>query len=137
MLDVRRLRVLRSVVNSGSISAAAVNLGYTPSAISQQIAALEKEAGTALLEKVGRGVRLPHLLDAPYLVVLPRDHRLAGSDPVDLTELADEPWIDNEFPPGICRQIMLDGFAAAGFSPNFVVEADDYPTAQGFVAAGV
>src|SRR5437660_8671172 len=57
MLDVRRLRVLRSVVNSGSISAAAVNLGYTPSAISQQIAALEKEAGTALLEKVGRGVR--------------------------------------------------------------------------------
>jgi DNA-binding transcriptional LysR family regulator len=57
MLDVRRLRVLRSVVTSGSISAAAANLGYTPSAISQQIAALEKEARMPLLEKAGRGVR--------------------------------------------------------------------------------
>jgi DNA-binding transcriptional LysR family regulator len=32
---------------------------------------------------------------------------------------------------------MMDAFAAAGFTPNFVVESDDYPTAQGFVAAGV
>src|SRR5207253_587785 len=39
------------------ISAAARNLGYTPSAISQQLSALEREAGTELLERVGRGVR--------------------------------------------------------------------------------
>jgi DNA-binding transcriptional LysR family regulator len=57
MLDVRRMQVLRAVVTSGSVSAAATNLGYTPSAISQQIAALEKEAGVALLERSGRGVR--------------------------------------------------------------------------------
>ncbi len=57
MLDVRRMQVLRTVVTSGSVTAAATALGYTPSAISQQIAALEKEAGTALLERVGRGVR--------------------------------------------------------------------------------
>ncbi|MBP2322566.1 DNA-binding transcriptional LysR family regulator [Kibdelosporangium banguiense] len=57
MLDVRRLQILRAVVTSGSVTSAAGNLGYTPSAISQQLAVLEREAGTALLERVGRGVR--------------------------------------------------------------------------------
>ena len=51
------MQVLRAVVSSGSITAAAQNLGYTPSAVSQQMAALEKEAGIALLERTGRGVR--------------------------------------------------------------------------------
>lgn len=57
MLDVRRMQVLRAVVTSGSVSAAASNLGFTPSAISQQLSTLEKEAGTPLLEKAGRGLR--------------------------------------------------------------------------------
>ncbi len=57
MLDVRRMQVLRAVVTSGSVTAAAANLGYTPSAVSQQIGVLEKEAGIALLERFGRGVR--------------------------------------------------------------------------------
>ncbi|MEU0372917.1 LysR family transcriptional regulator [Streptomyces sp. NPDC006283] len=57
MLDLRRMQVLRAVVTSGSVTAAAAHLGYTPSAVSQQVAALEKEAGIALLERVGRGVR--------------------------------------------------------------------------------
>ncbi|WP_203699923.1 LysR family transcriptional regulator [Asanoa iriomotensis] len=57
MLDVRRMQVLRAVVTSGSVTAAAAHLGYTPSAVSQQVAALEKEAGIALLERAGRGVR--------------------------------------------------------------------------------
>lgn len=57
MLDVRRMQVLRAVVSSGSVSAAAANLGYTPSAISQQLATLEREAGIPLLEKAGRGLR--------------------------------------------------------------------------------
>ncbi|MCS0601182.1 LysR family transcriptional regulator [Streptomyces sp. LP11] len=57
MLDVRRLQVLRAVVTSGTVTAAAANLGYTPSAVSQQVAALEKQAGTPLLERAGRGVR--------------------------------------------------------------------------------
>ena len=51
------MQVLRAVVSSGSVTAAAAHLGYTPSAISQQMAALEKEAGIALLERVGRGVK--------------------------------------------------------------------------------
>ncbi|MFG2277368.1 LysR family transcriptional regulator [Streptomyces asoensis] len=57
MIDVRRMQVLRAVVGNGSVTGAAAALGYTPSAVSQQIAALEKEAGAALLERVGRGVR--------------------------------------------------------------------------------
>ncbi|ATL28929.1 LysR family transcriptional regulator [Streptomyces formicae] len=57
MLDMRRMQILRAVVTSGSVTAAARNLGYTPSAVSQQMTALEKEAGIPLLERTGRGVR--------------------------------------------------------------------------------
>ncbi|HEY6760207.1 MAG TPA: LysR family transcriptional regulator [Baekduia sp.] len=58
MLDVRRLRVLREVAAQGSFSAAAERLSYTQSAVSQQIAALEREAGSRLVERSARGVTL-------------------------------------------------------------------------------
>jgi DNA-binding transcriptional LysR family regulator len=58
VLDVRRLRVLREVARRGSLAGAADVLSYTPSAVSQQIAALEREAGTRLLERRARGVVL-------------------------------------------------------------------------------
>jgi DNA-binding transcriptional LysR family regulator len=58
MLDVRRLRVLREVAAHGSFSAAAEALSYTQSAVSQQIAALEREAGSRLVERSARGVRM-------------------------------------------------------------------------------
>src|ERR671928_469825 len=58
MLDVRRMRVLREVAQRGSFSAAAEALSFTQSAVSQQIAALEREAGTVLVERSARGVRL-------------------------------------------------------------------------------
>jgi DNA-binding transcriptional LysR family regulator len=58
MLDVRRLRVLREVATHGSFSAAAESLSYTQSAVSQQIAALEREAGARLVERSARGVTL-------------------------------------------------------------------------------
>ena len=57
MLDVHRLRVFRSVVASGSIQAAANNLGYTPSAVSQHVTALQRETGLALILAVGSGHR--------------------------------------------------------------------------------
>ncbi|MFM9693801.1 LysR family transcriptional regulator [Streptomyces europaeiscabiei] len=238
MLDVRRMQVLRTVVTSGSVTAAATTLGYTPSAISQQVAALEKEAGIALLERVGRGVRptaaglllteyagtigrqvaeaetaladlregrtgrlavryfatvgaslvapavarlraehpgvqvelklidpddplpavkegradlaivvlprgadpegvrLLHLLDDTYFAVLPAAHPLAGRPALELSDLADEPWVGSES-PGPCLDAELDACAAAGFRPRFVVESEDYTTAQGFVAAGL
>jgi molybdate transport repressor ModE-like protein len=58
MLDVRRLRVLKEVAEQGSFSAAADALSYTQSAVSQQIAALEREAGTPLVQRGARGVKL-------------------------------------------------------------------------------
>jgi DNA-binding transcriptional LysR family regulator len=58
MLDVRRMRVLREVADRGSIAAAAQALSFTPSAVSQQLAALERETGVALVERGPRSVRL-------------------------------------------------------------------------------
>ncbi len=209
MLDVRRMQVLRAVITSGSITAAARNLGYTPSAISQQLSTLEREAGVELLERIGRGVRptpagvllsdhaetlsselakaeaaltelkagrtgkltvhyfatagasfvppaiaavrrehpgirldldsveLVHLLDDPYRAVLPKTHPLARKRVLDLAEFAEEPWVGVDGLPGLCRDILLDACASAGFAPNIIVESEDYQTAQGFVAAGL
>src|SRR5437588_9881557 len=58
MLDVRRLRVLREVAARGSFSAAAEALNFSQSAVSQQIAALERESGSRLVERGVRGIRL-------------------------------------------------------------------------------
>jgi len=237
MLDVHRLRIFRSVVASGSVQAAAANLGYTPSAISQHVASLQRETGLTLLERAGRGVRptaaglalaaeadgvldrlgavealvadlrvgrtgsvsidyfasvgaawLPqvvrrlgegfpgvrldlrlsdespedpderadlqltvdrgsftpgagftahHLLDDPYVVVLPETHALAGEAEVELSLLGAEQWVDNDFARGWCRRVLLEACACAGFSPPFHVEAHDYRSAIAFVAAGV
>ena len=57
-LDVGRLRLLREVALRGSIAAAARSVGLTPSAISQQLMVLEREAGTTLLDRSPRGVVL-------------------------------------------------------------------------------
>ena len=58
MIDVRRLRVLRAVAQHGTLAAAAEELHLTPSAVSQQLAALEREVGQPVVERQGRGVRL-------------------------------------------------------------------------------
>ena len=58
MLDVRRLRVLREVALRGSIAGAAEALRFTPSAVSQQVAKLEREAGVALVERGPRSISL-------------------------------------------------------------------------------
>ncbi len=58
MLDVKRMRILKEVADKGSFSAAAESLSYTQSAVSQQIAALEREANTQLVTRGSRGIRL-------------------------------------------------------------------------------
>ncbi|MFH9426076.1 LysR family transcriptional regulator [Streptomyces sp. NPDC017529] len=58
MLNLDRLRTLSAVARHGSVSAAADGLHVTTSAVSQQLAKLEREAGQQLLAKNGRGVRL-------------------------------------------------------------------------------
>lgn len=58
MIDVSRLRLLLELSRRGTITAVAHSLAYTPSAVSQQLAALEREAGVPLLERAGRRVAL-------------------------------------------------------------------------------
>ncbi len=58
MIDLSALTSLRAVDAHGSVTRAADALGFTPSAISQQVKRLEKQAGVPLLERVGRGVML-------------------------------------------------------------------------------
>lgn len=57
-LDAHALRVVRAVHESGSITAAAASLGYSQPAVSQQLKRLEQRLGLAVIERVGRGVRL-------------------------------------------------------------------------------
>jgi len=235
-VDVHRLRVLRAVVADGSIQGAAASLGYTPSAISQHLTALQKETGLRLLQRSGRGIepteagravaaeaariferladleslvadlragrvgalsvsyfasagavwippvvatiarefprlrldlRLIELLAAdsgapdveivvdgaesggiagyqvhplltePYLAVVPVTSALAHRTQVDLVELRDEAWVDNDVARGPCRQAVLDACSTVGFSPAFHIETQDYPTAIRFVAEGM
>ena len=235
-MDVHRLRVLRAVVADGSIQGAAASLGYTPSAISQHLTALQKETGLRLLQRSGRGIepteagravaaeaariferladleslvadlragrvgalsvsyfasagavwippvvatiarefprlrldlRLIELLAAdsgapdveiavdgaesggiagyqvhplltePYLAVVPATSALARRAQVDLAELRDETWVDNDVARGPCRQAVLDACSTVGFSPAFHIETQDYPTAIRFVAQGM
>ncbi|MEU1515463.1 LysR family transcriptional regulator [Streptomyces sp. NPDC005811] len=58
MLNLERLRTLDALARHGSVSAAAAGLHITTSAVSQQLAKLEREVGQRLLAKHGRGVRL-------------------------------------------------------------------------------
>src|ERR1700729_1199731 len=58
MLDVRKLLLLRGLARRDTIAAVAEALCYTPSAVSQQLAALERDAGVPLLQRTGRRVSL-------------------------------------------------------------------------------
>ena len=60
-LSLRRLRMLRELHRRGTVTAAAAALHYSPSAVSQQLAQLEREVGVQLIEKLGRRVRLTEL----------------------------------------------------------------------------
>ena len=242
MLDVRRLKVLREVAAQGSFSAAAEALSFTQSAVSQHVAALERETGTKLVERNSRGVRMTdagralvahadaifariddaeeelaaiaglqggrlrlacfqsagatvvpravaafherypdveltmvaieepeqarealkageidlalvfdfepipaafegeldmtHLIDDPYDVILPKDHRLAGKRSLSLAQLADEPWVSSTTGCG-CRRISDRACEDAGFRPKVAFETDETTAAQALVAAGV
>jgi DNA-binding transcriptional LysR family regulator len=241
MLDVRRLEVLKTVVEVGSVTGAARTLGFSPSAVSQAVAALEREAKISLLEKVGRGIRpteaaillsehadkvlgqlqraeaelealrsgkagrlrvaafatagaslVPRalagfkqdhadidldlsiaetpealnalrvgavdlalvgehrpvadskrdllytlLLEDPYRVVVPRDHPVANKSGVSLQELRDDPWVSTASARCNCLEMVTNACGRAGFTPRFALEADEFATTVGFVAAGL
>ena len=89
MLDVRRLRVLHAVSAYGSVTAAAAALGYSAPAVSQQLAALEREVGLPLTERAGRGIALT---PAATLLVAHTDALLTRLDAAeaDLAALRDQ-----------------------------------------------
>lgn len=74
MLDLTSLRSLEAVHTHGSVVAAAQALGFTPSAISQQIKRLERQSGVELLERVGRGV----ILSGPGRILVEQGARIAA-----------------------------------------------------------
>ena len=108
MLDFRRLRVLHAVSAYGSVTAAAAALGYSAPAVSQQLAALEREVGMRLTERAGRGVELT---PAAHILVGHTDALLDRLDAAeaDLAALRDQ----------IAGRVTLAAFpsAAAGLVP--------------------
>jgi molybdate transport repressor ModE-like protein len=245
MLDLRRLQVLASVVDTGSITGAAHTLGFTVSSVSQQMSALEQQLDVVLFEKSGRGIRptaaatllaehaarllaaaddaeqaladlrsgrtgrlhvvsfpsagdslVPpamaelrrrqpgvlveasvdevdgsyarlragradvivvvepyaaggqpsddlarvHLLDDPYRLLLPKGHRLARRRTVDVADLAGDDWVSTYAGGGghdYVRELTVSAARRAGFTPRIVAQADEFPTTQGYVAAGL
>jgi len=122
MFDVKQLRVLRAVAEHGSFSAAADALSYSQPAISQQIAALEKRAGTTLVDRGSRGVRLT---DAGQVLVEHADvviARLAAAE-AELDAIA-----------GIRGgRVRLASFPTAGASllpPAVAVFSERYPDVE-------
>ena len=109
MLDVRRLRVLHAVSAYGSVTAAAAALGYSAPAVSQQLAALEREVGMTLTERAGRGLELT---PAALILVGHTDALLARLDAAesDLAALRDQ----------VAGRVTLAAFpsAAASFVPR-------------------
>ncbi len=105
MLDVRRLRVLHAVSAYGSVTAAAAALGYSAPAVSQQLAALEREVGMRLTERAGRGVELT---PAAHILVGHTDALLARLDvaEADLAALRDQ----------IAGRVALAAFPSAAAS---------------------
>src|SRR4051794_10825402 len=73
MMDLTALRSLEAVHAHGSVVAAAQALGFTPSAVSQQIKRLERQSGVELLERVGRGV----ILSGPGRILVEEGARIA------------------------------------------------------------
>lgn len=74
MIDLTALRSLEAVDQHGSVVAAAEELGFTPSAVSQQIKRLERQSGVELLERVGRGV----ILSGPGRILVAEGARIAS-----------------------------------------------------------
>jgi DNA-binding transcriptional LysR family regulator len=103
MLNVHRLTVLHAVVTSGSVTGAAAELNYTPSAVSQHIAALERETGTRLLERTGRRVR-----------PTPAGALLAGYAGDILGRVADAEAALSALTDGRTGRIRLASFGSAG-----------------------
>lgn len=115
MLDVRRLRVLLAVHQHGGVAAAARALSYTPPAVSQQLAALEREAGQALVDRAAHRATLTPagmMLAEHAADVLARleqaEAALAGhaeGGPVGVVRVGSIPTVGTAVLPGVIRSV--------------------------------
>ncbi|MFE6286364.1 LysR family transcriptional regulator [Streptomyces sp. NPDC057877] len=81
------------------------------------------------------GITTTVLCEDELLVALPRGHRLAGTDPVDLAELRDEAWLQSAY--GDRATLLADACARAGFTPRKVIRIAEWTGKFGYVAAGL
>jgi len=120
MLDVRRLRLLREVKVRGTLAEVAEALAYSPSAVSQQLALLEKETGVELLQRVGRRVKLTpqaEILVAHTELIL---ERLEAAE-ADLT--ASQTTVS-----GTVRVAVFQSAAHAVVPPALTVLGEEFPS---------
>lgn len=154
MLDPHRLRVFRSVVASGSVQAAADNLGLTSSAVSQHLAAIQRETGLTLFQRVGRGIVPTEAaleLDAQSdeamsqwgrlekVVADLRDGR-SGRLTIGYFASAGSVWmpalvrrLTREF-PDLVLELVLNEVEQRGFTPDLdlVIDPPDAPVPPGY-----
>lgn len=119
MLDLRRLRLLREVKLRGTLAEVAEALNYSPSAVSQQLALLEKEVGVPLLRKSGRRVTL-----TPQAEILVSH----TSTVLEVLEQAEaEVTTSLERPAGLVRLAVFQSAALALLPDALTLVRSEYP----------
>jgi DNA-binding transcriptional LysR family regulator len=138
MVDVRRLRALRALADHGTLAAAADALHLTPSAVSQQLAALEREAGHRLLEPAGRSVRL-----TPAAIVLLRHadavfaqlERLDSDLAAEATVAAGEMRV-GAFPSAVCGLVAPAAALLRETAPRVRIAVSEAETDESVLLLG-
>lgn len=118
-LTLQQLRMLREVASHGTIAAAAESMGYTPSAVSQQLSALERALDHAVLRRVGRNVQLT---DAGRVLVR---HAIELLDGVEAARVAVE-----QSSTEVCGELLLtvyESVAATLLPAALSLLAERYP----------
>jgi DNA-binding transcriptional LysR family regulator len=119
MIDLARLRLLRELAHRGTMTAVGTARGLTSSAVSQQLATLEREARVTLFERVGRRVRLTS--EGERLVV----HAEAILRAVEMAEL--DLRAAGEQPRGVIEVACFPSFAKARLLPAIVRARARFP----------
>jgi DNA-binding transcriptional LysR family regulator len=86
--------------------------------------------------ELGPGLRSASLFPDPMKLALPKGHRLARKERIELEDLSEEAWVQTTEATACARHVVRI-CRAAGFEPRVSFESDDYLTVQGLVAAGV
>jgi DNA-binding transcriptional LysR family regulator len=123
MLHLARLRLLRELDARGTVHAVAGALGYTPSAVSQQLAVLEREAGTPLIERAGRGVRLT---DAGRVLAAHAGRLLAAAEAAE-AELSE---LDRAAVAGTVRVAAFQSAMLRIVAPAVAAVAESHPAVR-------